>query len=402
MANTYVTPKAIAKEALRLLVNNLVFAKNLDRRYDKEFNGQRKIGDTITVKKAARFTVREGKVVSLNDYTERSVDVKINKQLGVDVAFDSAQLALNLDDFSKQVLKPQMATLANYIDALGMKEYFKIPNAVGTPGSTAMDLDVFIDAGVKLDNEAAPSDGERGMILNPKSQGKAVKANKDLFNSQPELKNQYEKGRMGTAAGFDFAMSQNVPVHIVGPQGGTPLVNGAAQTGLTLATDGWTAAAGRRLNKGDIFTIAGVYGVNPMSKDTTGELRQFTVTADFDSSGTGTGNIAIYPALVGPGDKEQTVTALPADNAAITVMGTAGTPTAVNMGYHPDAFVMVTAALPLPKGMDMAEVVSAPSVGLSLRLIRGYDVMTDNWVSRIDILLGFETVYPELAVRVQA
>ncbi len=403
---TPLTSKQIVKEALRQLVNNLVFVKNIDRRYDKEFKGERKIGDTITIRKPAKFIVREGKEVNLNDFSEKSVDVKIDRQLGVDISFASADLALNLDDFSRQYIKPAMATLANFIDAEGVKQYAKIFNTVGnglTPQGlpASMDLDTFLNAGVLLDNNATPVDDQRGVVLNPRAQAKAVNALKGLFNSQTELKSQYEKGRMGTAAGFDFAMSQNIPMHTVGPLGGTPLVNGAAQTGSTLSTKGWTAAAARRLNKGDVFTIAGVKGVNPMGKQSTEELQQFVVLSDFNSDASGIGGVSISPAIVGPGSKDQTVSALPADNAVISVLGTAGQVTSVNLAYHPDAFVMVAVDLPLPKGVDMAERATAPSIGLSVRLVRQFDVKTDQWITRFDVLLGFETVYPEFAARIQ-
>lgn len=402
MANTMLTSNVIAKEALDVLENNLVVAKNVNRQYDKEWaTTDRVLGDTINIKKPAKFTVREGKVASPQDFSEESIPLVLDKQRGVDVQFDSKELTLDIDSFSDQVLKPQMAALANNIDLEVLKLYNQIPNAVGTPGTVASDFETFLMAGVKLDNNAAPFDGQRGIVLNPLTQAKVVNNLKGLFQSSEQIKQQYEKGRMGTAAGFDWAMTQNVPVHTVGPLGGTPLVNGGAQTGSTLVTDGWTAAAAARLKKGDVFTIDGVYGVNPQSRLTTGELQQFVVTADVSSNGSGQASIPIYPALVASGTG-QTVTALPADNAPITVLGAAGTVTPVNMAYHKDAFTLATANLVLPKGMDMAGRAMSKKTGLSVRFIRGYDVTNDVFVSRLDVLFGVALLRPEHAVRIHS
>lgn len=402
MANTVLTSDVIAKEALAVLENNLVFAKNVTRKYEKEWEtADRKIGDTVTVRKPARYLVRDGQTINVQEHKEEPVPVTLDKQKGVDVEFSSKELALDLDSFSKQVLQPQIAALANQIDLDGLMLYNTVANAVGVPGTTTSDLETYLMAGVKLDNNAAPVDERRGIVLNPLTQAKTVNGLKGLFQSSTEIKSQYEKGKMGTAAGFDWAMSQNIPVHTVGPLGGTPAVNGAGQTGSSLVTDGWTAAAGARLKKGDVFTIAGVFAVNPQSRLTTGELQQFVVTADVSSDASGNATIQIWPAIVATGAM-QTVTAAPADGALLTVLGAAGTQTAVNLAYHEDAFTLVTADLPLPKGMDMASRASSKQVGLSIRFIRGYDITNDKFVSRLDVLYGWAALRPEHACRIHS
>lgn len=402
MANTLLTSSVIAKEMLRVLENNLVFAKNASRQYEKEWkNADRALGDTITIRKRTKYAVRDGAVVSLQDTKEIPVPVTIDQQKGIDIAFTSKDLALSIDEFSKRFIVPAVATLANAVDFEGMKLYTKVPNAVGTPGTLPNALKTYLQAGAKLDNEACPQDENRGIVLSPLAQVEIVDALKGLFQSSTEIKSQYEKGKMGTAAGFDWAMSQNIPTHIVGPLGGTPLVNGVPTSGTTtLVTDGWTAAASLRLKKGDIFTIQNVYSVNPVSKQSTGDLRQFVVTADVSSDASGNATIPIYPAIVSTG-AEQNVTALPADNAPLTVLGAANAVSPANLAYHPDAFTLVTADLPLPKGMDMSERVSSEKLGLSLRFIRGYDITNDKFISRIDVLFGWAAIMPELACRIQ-
>jgi P22 coat protein - gene protein 5 len=396
MANTILTDEVIAKEALMLLENNLVFARGVNRKYEKTFEGERKVGDTINVKKTPQYTVRTGATASIQNHTQESVPVVVDKQKGIDVEFTSKELALDLQDFSKEVLAPQIATLANTVDFDGLALYKSVPNAVA--GSMA-DFDNYLNAGAILDENGTPMDDQRQIILNPRGQVSVVNGLKGLFQSSTQIKDQYEKGRMGTAAGFDWAMSQNIPVHTIGAHGGTPLTAAAGSAGgTTIATDGWTNST-LVLKEGDVVTFAGCYNVNPMSKQSTGQLKQFVVTADATSSAGGLATISFSPAMVATG-ATQNVSALPADNVAITVLGTASAQKAQNIAFHKDAFTLVTVDLPLPKGMDMAARASSAKAGLSIRFVRGYDITNDKFISRLDVLYGWKCIRPELACRI--
>ena len=400
MANTLLTIDMITREALRVLENNLTFTKQCNREYDDQFAvSGAKIGDTLRIRKPARYTVRSGTALSVQDYTETSVSLVLNNQKGVDISFTSKELTLSIDDFSKRVLGPAVAAVANQIDRDGLNLYWEIANAVGTPGTTPSALLTYLQAGEKMDNEATPRDGQRAIEVNPAAQVAIVDALKGLFHSSTEIERQYEEGTMGMTAGFKWSMDQNVFAHTVGPLGGTPLVNGASQTGTSLITDGWTAAAASRLKRGDVFTIAGVNAVNPQHRQNTGQLRQFVVTADVSSDGSGNATIPIYPAMTATG-AYQTVTALAADNAAITVLGAANTVTPQNMAHHRDAFVLGCADLVLPGGVDMAARVSSRQLGISLRMVRAFDINNDAFPCRLDVLYGWKAVYPELACRI--
>lgn len=402
MSNTLITSSMVAKESLRLLENNLVFARGANRQFEKEWETDRKIGDTVNIRIPPRYTVRSGPAIAVQNFTESVVPLALNSQKGVDVAFNSKDLALNLEDFSKQVLQPQIVQLANQIDFDGLDLAKLIPRAVGTPGTTPAAMLTYASAGQQMDDEACPQDDQRYILMNSLAQVTIVDAMKGLFQSSEQIKEQYERGKMGLAAGFEWAMSQNIPVHTNGPLGGTPLVNGngTVDGATTLSTKGWTSAAASRLKKGDVFTIGSVFAVNPLSKANTTQLRQFVVTADFSSDGSGNGSVSIYPAINSTGAL-QNVTALPADGAAITVLGAASVASPVNLAYHKDAFALATAELPLPKGMDMASRASSKEAGLSIRFIRGYDIMNDLFVSRLDVLYGWALIRPEFACRIQ-
>jgi hypothetical protein len=229
-----------------------------------------------------------------------------------------------------------------------------------------------------------------------------VDALKGLFHQSTAIADQYVKGQMGRAAGFTWYMDQNVSTHVYGLQGGTPAMNGATAEGATtFVTNGWTGAIATRVKHGDVFTVAGVYGVNPQSRQSTGSLQQFVATADADSDGSGNLTVSVSPAVVSTG-AGQTVTALPLTGALLVWAGTTGISSPQGIAMHKDAFTLVTADLPLPRGVDMAARVSDKQLGISIRMVRAYDINLDRFPCRLDVLFGWSVLRPELACRVQA
>lgn len=411
MPNSLLTISMITREALRVLENNLTFTKQVRREYDDSFAVKgAKIGDTLNIRKPARYVGRTGPTLAVEDHTETSVPLVLDTQFGVDVQFTSKEMALSLDDFSERFLAPAMATVANKIDRDGLLQYQNVANAVGTPATPITTLATYLAAGVKMDHEATPRDGNRAIVVGPQGQADMVDALKGLFQSSDEIEKQYRNGTMGRTAGFKWSMDQNVVNHTVGPLGGAPLINTSvattvpgvaiAQGATTLTVDGFTAAAALRLNKGDVFTIANVFAVNPQNRQNTGQLRQFVVTANVSSAADGSALIPIFPAIASTG-AFQTVTALPADNAPLTILGAAGAITPTGIAFHKNAFTLGTADLPLPGGVDMAARVSDNQLGISIRMVRAYDINNDRFPCRLDVLYGWKTLYGELACRLQ-
>jgi len=388
----------ITRESLRVLKNELGFAKGVNRQYDDQFaRSGAKIGSVINIRKPTRFTVSSGAALSLQDVADQYSALTLDTQAHVDFSFSSKELTLNIDEFSKRYVKPAVAELANYVDFTGTALYKQVYNATGTPGTTPNAFSFLTDAATKLSNFGTPVDSDRNMVLNPAASGSLADALKGLFQSQERIKEQYEKGLMGMAAGFNIKMDQNVQQFTNATFGGTSLVNGASQTGSTLVSDGWSSGA-TTLKEGTIFTIANVYAVNPKNRQSTGQLQQFVVTSDISDT-SGAISIPISPAITLTG-AYQTVNALPADNAAITVLGSTATAYPQNLAYHKDAFVLGCADLDLPGGTDMAARATDPDSGLSLRIVRAYDISNDTFPCRIDILYGWKCVYPELACRI--
>ena len=399
MSNTLLTADIITNESLDVLSNEIVFAKNVRRRYDDKFgNESLQAGDTVKIRKPDRGTYRSGATYTPDDITESSVDITL-AQGGADCNFTTKELSLDIAMFSERVLKPRIVTIANEIDRQGLALYSSVYNQVGTPGTSPNSSSFFLDAGAKLDNGAAPRDGKRHAILSPRHNASTVGALQGLFNSQGRISEQYTKGLMGKdTLGLNFYQSQNTPSHTVGALGGTPLMNGTTASGATtIVTDGWTASAAARVKVGDVFTIANVYSVNPITGQNTGYLQDFTATAIGSSDGSGNMTISISPAIITSG-KFATVNAVPANDALLTFTGTASTAYSTSLVYHEDAFAMAMGDLYMPSGVDMASKKSLD--GMSIRFTRAYDVNNDKLPSRLDVLFGWAVLRAEHACRV--
>lgn len=402
MPNALLTIGMITRESLRVLENNLTFAKKVNRQYDDRFGVDgAKIGTVLNVRKPPQYLGRTGQALSIEDATETQVPVTLNTQFGVDIQFSSQDLALSIDDFRDRFIKPAIATVANRIDRDGLLLHQQVWNSVGTPGTTPNAILTYLLAGVKMDDDATPMDGLRCVVITPLMQATIVDALKGLFQQAAEIAEQYRKGMMGTAAGFEWYMDQNVSTHTVGSLLGTPLVNGASQTGSSIVTDGWTVSSSGVLLKGDVIQFASVNHVNPQSRQDNSVLQDFVVTANVDSDGSGDATVPVQPDLTTSG-AFQTVTGSPANNAVITINGAANTVTPQGLAFHRDAFTLASADLPLPRGVDMAAQVSDKQLGLSIRMVRAYDINQDQFPCRLDILYGWAALRPELACRINA
>jgi len=265
--NTLLTAQVITNELLLRFKNSLGFSGAIAHTWDDKFAVEgAKIGDTLRLRDAARFTVAKGRVITPQDVIEGSKTLTLNQQANVSFQFSSAELTLTIDAFRDRYLDSAAVALANQVDVDGLlMAYQSTANAIGTPGSPLTMLDAAWQAGEVLDLNSTPMDGRRTMVISPKVQTLTLKAAQGLFQSSTQVKNQYERGRMGTMGGFEWVMDQNTPVHTVGPLGGAPQVGAASQIGSTLNVTGFTAAAALRLKKGDLFTLPTVFGTNPVS-----------------------------------------------------------------------------------------------------------------------------------------
>jgi hypothetical protein len=427
MANSLLTPSVIAKEALMQLENTMVAANLVHRAYENEYsqpvNGNR-VGASVSIRKPVRYTVRDGAVAQAQDTQEAYTSITIDKQKGVDLQFTSQQLTLDIEDFGERYLKPAMSQLANQVDMDILSLYKDVPNWVGTPGQNIDSWSDFSKAPERMDDLAMPV-SDRKAILSPSDYWGTTGSLTALFaGGGKTAETALRKAQLGEMADVDTYKAQNVRAHVNGTRDGTtPLIRGAGQartygdgsastdfvdgssgslvknavgTRQTLATDGWDSSA--TIKQGDIFTIDGVYAVNPVSKETLHFLRQFVVCADATANATTSAQttITISPAIITSGPY-RTVSAAPADDAAITPLGAASLSTRQNLFFAKQAFGLVMVPMDLPEGAQRAA--RETYEGLSIRVIPYYDGTNDisNW--RFDILYGVKTLYPELAIR---
>lgn len=389
------------------LENNLVMANSAHREYKKEFA---KVGDTVSIRRPVKFITSDGATRANQDVEEKNTSITIDSRKHVSWNFSTQDLTLTIEEYSERYIKPACITLAQTMDQAGHSLYSSVWNSVGTPGTTPANYAAIGDTAQRLDEMAVPRDN-RMMVTNPAAHY-AVAGNQltlDAIGSKGT--SAYEAAQVGRIANFDWMMSQNVKNHTVGAHGGTPLVDGASQdvtyaasggaNTQSLVTDGWSTSTAV-LNAGDVFTIAGVFAVNPVpGEGTTGKevqsyLQQFTVISDVTSDGSGDATLTISPAIIASGPY-QTVSAAPADNAAITVLGTASTAYPQNLGFHKNAFALVTCPLEMPDGASWKARESKN--GLSIRVVKDYDIGDDTDIIRLDILYGWKAIYPDLATR---
>jgi hypothetical protein len=394
----------ITRETLRVLENELTFTKQISRAYDSQFaKAGAKIGNVLNVRLPVRFVASSGQGLILQDLTESSVPVVLNKQYQRSFAITSADLALSVDDFRKRFIDKAMKSMANEIDYDGLDLYKTVNNEVGTPGTIPNTLQTYLDAGALLSNEAAPLE-DRCVVISPNMNATIVNALSGLFNPQRTITEQYDKGMMTEdTVGFDWYMDQNVRNHTVGLQGGTPLANSATtQTGSSIITDGWTASI-QVLNRGDVIQFGNVFAVNPQSLASFNRLADFVVTADVtsDSGGNATIPIAINGTGIITTGPYQNVTVGVANNVAVTVNGASAVTGQRGLAFHEDAFTFASADLPLYGGLDMGDRISDDQdLKMSIRVIRDYDINMDRAPLRMDLLGGWSTLYPQLAVRI--
>ena len=419
-----ITTSKITFECLDVLENELAFSRAVNRDYDDQFaQTGAKIGATVNVRKPTRYTVGSGPVIDPQATVETYVPVTLTDQLNVPMVFTSADLALHLDDFRTRIIKPAMAALANQIDYLGLSRMYKAThNLVGTVGqltgtpTSAQAVTAILQAGQRLDENATPMDDMRSFVISPATNTGIVQAQSSLFNPATTISSQFKKGALGSGVlGFDFARDQNVVSHTAGTLAApvANAVNGAQGATNTVQSDATTPfsvtinALGGTVTVGSVITFSGVNAVNPQSRQSTGSLQNFVVVGN-GTAGTDVGaadtTVQILPDPVFSG-AFQNVTAsggaIPA-NATLTVLsGYSSNAYPQNIAFHKNAFTLACADLPLPKGNGEAARAASKAAGLSVRLIQNwYDARTDQFLTRLDVLIGWKAIYPELAVRV--
>ena len=398
MANSILTIDMITRKALEILENNLVLTRNVNRQYDDSFAVEgAKIGSTLRIRLPDRALVTDGAALQVQDDNEQFTTLSVASQKHIGVNFTTAELTMQLDDFADRVLKPRVSQLAASIDADVANAYKNIFASVGTPGTTPGTSLVLLQAQQKL-NEAAAVMSPRYATVNPAANAALVEGMKGFFNPTDTISAQFKNGMMGTGVlGYEeINMSQSIKVHTNGDWGtsitSTNTISAQGTTSLPISFTG----SSKTWNVGDVFTIANVFAVNPQTRESTGSLQQFVVTAA--ATGSSTATLSISPAIYTSASALATVNSFPQAAAVITMLGSAATQYPQNLVYHKDAITFATADLLMPQGVDMAS--RQVHNGISMRIVRQYDINNDRLPCRIDVLYGFSTIRPQMACRI--
>jgi len=401
MANSLLTIDMITRKALEILENNLVLTRTVNRAYDDSYAVEgAKIGSTLRIRLPDRALVTDGAALQVQDDNEQFTTLTVSSQKHIGVNFTSAELTMQLDDFAERVLKPRISQLASSIDADVANSFNAIYNSVGTPGTTPSTSLVLLQAQQKLNEFAAPM-SPRYATVNPAANAGLVEGMKGLFNPVDTISRQFKNGLMGEGVlGYEeMNMSQSIRQFTTGSRN----VSSSYQVNATISTQGTSkitiknAVDGETLAVGDVFTIANVYAVNPQTRESTGSLQQFVVTSAVTAASNLYTDVNISPAIYTSGNALATVNAFPQANATITFLGAASTAYPQNLIYHKDAISFATADLLLPQGVDMAS--RQVHNGISMRVVRQYDINNDRMPCRIDVLYGYNVIRAPMAVR---
>jgi hypothetical protein len=388
------TPSVITKESLVILENNLVAANRVNRKFENQFV---KAGNQLTIRKPNRFTVASGAGLQVQNIAEPSVTITINNQKHVDFQFTSQDLTLTVEEFSERYLKPSMASLANQIDFDVLTNVFSFSNYVGTPGVTPSAFSSSVQlVGRRMDDNAAPQDN-RTLVLNPNAYWSMAAGQVGSF-VMPTAKDALVKGYLATLGNYEIYMDQNIQQQ-ASAQHNTSVamvVTTAAGSGTSIGFFGGTAT--ETIQAGEVFTVAGVFNVNPQSRQSTGVLKNFVITASTTPTSS-TWTATFSPAIVTSGPY-QNVTGPASTGAGVTFLtGTTSAQinTPHNAAFTRDAIGLVMVPMEIPQGVDFAARETYRNI--SMRVIRAYDINNDVFPTRIDILYGSTVYYDELGVR---
>lgn len=394
MPNSILTIDMIVKETMRVAHEKTQFIATTDRQYDSSFGGTNqgaKNGDTLRVKKPNQYTRRQGsRKMDVQDQDEQSGSITLATQDGVDMKFTSAELALDIDAFSKAHIEPAVSVLVSGIESDYLAACTKATyNLAGTAGTAITNLTVPGAARAKLNQQLAPKDGNRCIQMESVAMGGLVNGVAAYFAPNGDIGKQYKEGFVARTAMADYYENERVWTMPNSADVAGAINAGTLTSGITsLTVDGFTAAP----VEGMVFTVANVYDVHPETKVAYSHLKQFVVTSATTTS------ISFSPAMkFDTTDPYQNCSGAPVDDAAITFVGSASTNYVQHLMYHKEAFQFVTADLPIMD--DAHKCVRINKDGLALRCWQGSDIRNDELLMRIDILYGFAQLRPEWACR---
>ena len=363
MANTLLTPNIVAKEALMVLESNLTMAPLVHTDYSDEFA---QVGDTITIRKPAEFIAKNFTgTTSVQDITEGSATVKMDRFRDITANVTSKQMSLDIEDFSEQIIKPAMRSIAQAIDTdlltVGVEKAGTKISATSNPTNLA-DIAALAKT---LDLKKVPM-SERRLILRPEHKyAYALTDNlsKVSYAGDSETLRRYE---IGNVYNFDTFMSQNAPYCAATTSGSATSYKVTAAAGATSVSLSDLNTTSATIKSGDTFIIDGY-------------MYRFTEDKTGASSAISSINIdqPIHKTFT---NEEATPIKLPH-----------------SLAFHKNGIALVHRPLALP--MDGSRsAYERNSDGLSVRVVFDYNSTTKTDTVSFDILYGITALNSDMIV----
>lgn len=394
----------ITRESLRVAHETCQFIATTDRQYDDSFaKTGAKIGSALRVRKPNQYVRTQGsRVMDVQDQAEASGTITVATQDHVDMRFNSSELALTIDEFSKRYIEPAVKTLvsgieSDYIAAATKATY----NLVGTAGTAINSLTPMLSARARLNQGLAPKDGQRYVQMDSVAMGTFIAGVGSYMNPPADISKQYREGMVSRNAMADWYENDRMWSFTHSDDVTATTNASAAVTDGGNTIEVYTALPAAKQTVGTVFTIAGVYACHPQTKASLGYLQQFTVV----TAATGSNATTISPYIYLTGAKKNVCSSSGADLATtdfnsktMTFWGSASTTYPQQLMYHKEAFQIVFADLPLMASSEKC--VRRVQDGISLRVWQDSDIRNDELLMRIDALYGFAALRPEWACRV--
>ena len=420
MANNLFLDETIyAKVFLLLLKNQLVAARLVDGQFKNELTDEN--GLTVNIKRPPQFVAQDGEALKLQSVVAGSVPVLVDqyKNVHLDVGdLESVQSYNAL--MENESMLAATSELAQTIDGAILDETLEFASEVGTPGNTIGTPQQFNKVHTRLMNQSVPNASLNAIVSfedGEEIRGALIGTNIDGVN-----RTALEKTRIPILSEINLFASNNLRSVVAGDrlEDTGPAIDGAAQNvdyravkdtnSQVLDIDGGGFDA--TYSRGDTFTVAGVFAVNNRSRQVLPFLKQFVILADAVADGAGLVTLTISPPMIVGGTSDgvgatptlvntafQTISAIPADGAAIVFNTAPGAITPIRTAFHKRAISLVSAKLRTPF-TGVATFVSDPDTGIGIRYWRGSDITTGRHIHRWDTIFGVQMVQPELGARV--
>lgn len=417
--NTVDQSKLVLNAFAATFQNNLVSADVVSwKEYDTEMDDRN--GLAVSEQVGPRYAITETTdgVQDLSSGVQASVfgseQFKVNKTFGSSMGWGDFVKIRDIGAAREsEALTNAAVNLSEKIDAYVLRTAALASNNwVGTPGEVIDDFDEFMSGYTRLKEEGVSDADLHGVLAFSDKQKLGNQLGK--LYGEDESKKAIRVGFKGDLGGIPTMFTQQLPALTVGSRAasGAALINGATQNvnykdvavstapgyymTQTISID--TLTGSQTVKAGEVFTIAGVYAWDNRkgAAVSPARLQQFTVVADATASSGAIAALRIFPAIIvqGSGSGENinvntahaTVDAAPADNAAITWLGTASTAYTPRMIIQKQAVVVNTAPLVMPATGEASRR-KLTKVPLSVRMWKHSDFATGAHSVRFDVAL---------------